>query len=136
MDTNSAAALYLTKVNEERAKVGAPALQSVPQLVTAAKAKCDDMVEKGYWGHVSPTGKHGYEFVNDQNYPHRRAGENLIDMLGNIDAKSIDAGMTAWNESPSHRAAMIDSDYSLTGIAVCINKEETANYTVELFVAR
>jgi len=103
-------------VNEQRVKNGSSPLERSPELNASAKAKCDDMVSSNYYGHTHPaTGKHGYTFIFDNYKGAGYGSENL----NQGDLTSNQAYIDSWLNSPSHKAAMLDPQYSKTGVAVC-----------------
>lgn len=103
----------LTLVNNERTKAGLNPLVSDPRLVAIAQARADDMVARNYFAHRDP--------VTNENMvkalPYCTfVSENLskVDEFGD---KNTDA-ITGWLNSKPHHDAMLDSRYTLTGIAV------------------
>jgi len=50
-------------VNEERVKAGLKPLARNVQLDKSAELKLNDMLEKQYWSHYSPDGKHSWRRV-------------------------------------------------------------------------
>jgi uncharacterized YkwD family protein len=89
----------LTMVNTERAKAGLAPLKLNWQLSRVARYKSQDMIDKGYFSHQSPT--YGSPFVMMKNFGIRytAAGENIA--YGQRTAKEV---MTGWMNSAGHRA--------------------------------
>src|SRR4030065_341405 len=44
-------------INAQRAAAGLPSLQLDPDLVMVARERANDMAQRGYFSHVSPTGE-------------------------------------------------------------------------------
>jgi TusA-related sulfurtransferase len=91
-----------------------PALSQNSKLDEIAMERLNDMFEKQYFEHISPSGlgasdiakKIGYEFIS--------IGENIA--LGNF--KDDQAIVQAWMDSPGHRANILNKSYAEIGIAV------------------
>lgn len=99
--------------NEKRAAVGLGALVANPTLSQAAQAKGADMLNKGYWAHVSPDGVEPWKFFKDFGYRYRYAGENLA-----RDFSNASSAVDAWMASPSHKENILSPKYEEIGIAV------------------
>ncbi len=107
----------LDNINEERAKIGEPALKLNNELSQAAVTKATDMFNEQYWAHTSPTGKTPWVFIQNSGYQYSVAGENLARDFG--DTKSM---VAAWMASPTHQANILQKKYLETGIAVVDGK--------------
>lgn len=100
--------------NHERAVRGLGVLTENKNLDVAAEAKLHDMFSKQYFAHVSPTGVGPADVVGGAGYAYLLTGENLA--LGNFDG---DEGVvTAWMNSPGHRANILKPGYREIGVAV------------------
>ena len=104
----------ITYTNLERKKAGLPALKENSQLNVAATVKVKDMFVKQYFEHVSPTGVNVEDLAREQGYEFIEIGENLA--LGNFTSDA--ALVTAWMNSPGHRANILHSSYTEIGVAV------------------
>lgn len=100
--------------NKKRAELGLSQLTISPDLVAAAQAKGEHMLEHDYWAHVAPDGTEPWKFFCDHNYcNYRYAGENLA-----RDFTNANAAIEAWMASPSHKENMLNDKYTEIGIAV------------------
>ncbi|MDO8523540.1 MAG: CAP domain-containing protein [bacterium] len=99
---------------ERRNNGGLPALTGNTKLNAAAQAKLKDMFAKQYFEHVSPSGVGPGDLVEAQGYDYILSGENLA--LGNF-AGDQDL-VTAWMNSPGHRANILNNRYQEIGVAV------------------
>lgn len=79
-------------------------------LNDAAQAKANDMVARDYWSHITPDGKEPWIFIDGAGYKYLKAGENLA--YGFSDSDSVVSG---WMNSPSHKANLLDSEFSEVG---------------------
>jgi len=105
----------IERTNIERAQNGVlPALIENALLNRDAQMKVDDMFAKQYFEHVSPTGVGPSDLAQAVGYAYVTVGENLA--LGDFEG---DAGVvTAWMNSPGHRANILNTHYREIGVAV------------------
>lgn len=100
--------------NNERAKAGLPALAVNAKLNTSAKIKVEDMFKGQYFEHTSPSGVAISDLGQEVGYDYILIGENLA--MG--DFKDDQSLVSAWMESPKHRANILNSHYTDIGVAV------------------
>ncbi len=100
--------------NKERTTRQFPALRSNQALNASAQKKLEDMFDKQYFEHESPNGVSVADLVSDQEYQYIAVGENLA--LGNFGGDQ--QVVTAWMNSPGHRANILDPRFQEIGIAV------------------
>lgn len=114
----------LSKVNKIRVDNNLLPLSMNPFLALAAKNKAEDMLSKNYWAHFAPDGSTSpWTFIKESGYNYIYAGENLA--KGYSDSQSI---VTAWMNSPTHKANIMSSHYKDIGFAIVPGKlmgEET-----------
>lgn len=94
-------------------------------LENSAQTYADAMAEQGFFGHVSPEGQTLKDRIGETGYYDREfsgecncvkgfsLGENLA-----RGQKTPDEVVEAWMKSPSHRAAILNADYTDIGIGV------------------
>jgi hypothetical protein len=111
--TDVAETTLLEETNAARSKNNLPSLTIDTKLAVAAQAKAEDMLEKGYWSHTSPSGKTPWDFIAQSGYSYINAGENLARGF-----TSTDAVLKAWLASPTHRANVLSGLYTDVGFAV------------------
>jgi uncharacterized protein YkwD len=94
---------------------GLPPLAENQTLDTIAMLRLNDMFANQYFAHFSPTTSSSAETVAEQvGYSYISLGENLA--LGDFNG---DTGVvTAWMNSPGHRANILDTHYTQIGVAV------------------
>lgn len=122
-DITKTALVQLT--NEERAKLGLPALTENPVLDRAAYLKAQDMLNSGYFSHFSPAGTSPWYWFKLSGYNYRYAGENLA--IGFLDSSEVN---DAWIDSPSHKANILNNKYKEVGIAVVTGNFQGAQTTI------
>ncbi|WP_240620126.1 SafA/ExsA family spore coat assembly protein [Peribacillus acanthi] len=98
-------------VNQERAKVGLPALKSDWELARVAKYKSEDMRDKNYFDHNSPTYGTPFQMMKSFGISYSYAGENIA--AGQTTAQAV---MTAWMNSPGHKANILSKNFTYIGV--------------------
>ncbi len=121
----------LKETNKERDQRQLPLLKEHHRLDQAAQKKLKDMFAKQYFEHVSPDSTTPAELVSQTSYQYLIIGENLA--LGNFESEA--ALVTAWMESPGHRANILNKNFSEIGLAVGkgIFEEHPAWLAVQIF---
>jgi uncharacterized protein YkwD len=101
--------------NAQRAMNGnLPPLAENATLDKIATLRLQDMFAKQYFAHISPSSSSAITVASSVGYSYIALGENLA--LGNFEG---DQGVvTAWMESPGHRANILDTHYTQIGVAV------------------
>jgi len=100
-------------INNERESLGLASLKDEPRLDKAAYLKASDMIEKGYFSHISPDSILPWYWIKISGYDYKSAGENLA--IGFLDSEEV---FKAWINSPLHRENILNPNYRDTGIAV------------------
>ena len=103
----------LTLVNAERAKQGCGPLQVDAKLARAAERESRDMVSKHFFSHTEPDGTTPGARVKDAGYSYQMIGENI-----EVNTDTPADAVTAWMNSPGHRANILTCAFKETGIAV------------------
>jgi uncharacterized protein YkwD len=104
----------LAFVNAKRQEMGIAPLIVHPALEQAAAQKAAHMVERGYWDHSDPSsGVTPWQFIDAAGYRYAKAGENLA-----RDFEDSQLVVDAWMASPSHKANMLEREYTHTGIGI------------------
>lgn len=94
--------------NERRVEADRKPLLLDPVLNDSAQRKCEDMVATGIADHNLQ------ELRNLADNLNRAIGENLAE--GYFTSASV---ITAWDESPTHRENLLDSDWRRIGFGLC-----------------
>lgn len=106
------ASVLVDQTNEKRLAEKLGGLTPNPLLEKAAQLKADDMAEKGYFSHNAPDGTTPWHWFNEVGYNYAAAGENLA--VNFTDSKDV---TEAWLSSPTHRANIMNANYTEIGIA-------------------
>ncbi|MEK7510958.1 MAG: CAP domain-containing protein [Patescibacteria group bacterium] len=116
--------------NEDREDEELSTLTINPLLVAAAQAKADDMAAKGYFAHTSPEGVAPWHWFQQAGYGFSYAGENLA-----VDFRDSEDVAQAWMESPTHRANILNGNFTEIGIATAVGeyRGREATFVVQMF---
>jgi uncharacterized protein YkwD len=99
--------------NAARTTLTLPTLSSNAQLSHAAQMKADDMMEKQYFAHKSPSGADALTWIDASGYRPTYVGENLA--VHFFTSEDVQSG---WLASPTHRANIVDPLYSDIGVGI------------------
>lgn len=117
--------------NQERAKVGAPALAYGIPAERAAKAHCSDMVNRAYFDHVTPEGWQPVDrLIATGASGYVSNGENIA--AGQQSPADV---MASWMNSPGHRANILNPDFTHLGVGVEVYQGTTPIWT-QVFLRR
>lgn len=114
-------------VNKERAKEGLAPLKRDWELARVAKYKSQDMFDKKYFSHTSPTYGSPFEMMKNFGISYKSAGENIA--KGQTSAKQV---MEGWMNSPGHRANIMDAKFTHIGVGYV----EKGNYWTQMFIKK
>ncbi|WP_050181654.1 CAP domain-containing protein [Domibacillus robiginosus] len=98
-------------VNEERAKAGLKALTLDTELSKVARAKSQDMKDKSYFSHQSPTYGSPFDMMKKFGITYKAAGENIAK-----GQKTPEEVMEAWMNSDGHRKNILSADFTHIGV--------------------
>ncbi len=123
-------AVVTDETNAARAAASLPPLSRNSVLDEAAQLKADDMAKNGYFAHWSPDGVSPWHWFEVAGYRYAHAGENLA-----VHFTDSTAVVEAWLDSPSHRANIMNGNYSEIGIGTAKGEFEGYDtvFVVQLF---
>jgi uncharacterized YkwD family protein/spore coat assembly protein SafA len=115
-------------VNVERSKNGLQPLKTNWEVSRVARYKSQDMIDKGYFSHTSPT--YGSPFRMMENFGIRfsAAGENIA--YGQRTPQEV---MNAWMNSPGHRSNILNPSYTEIGVGAAKSRNGTLYWT-QMFI--
>jgi uncharacterized protein YkwD len=110
----------LCLVNKERTDRGLAALSVDPLLQGVAVAHSADMIARDYFAHTTPSGETAPQRILASGYVPAGAGyaigENIAFGTGSLSTpRSI---VTAWMNSPGHRANILNGSFSTVGVGI------------------
>lgn len=118
-------------VNVERAKNGLQTLTANWEVSRVARYKSQDMINKHYFAHQSPT--YGSPFVMLDNFGIKfsAAGENIA--YGQTTPNEVMYGQYGWMNSAGHRANILSPAYNQIGVGVAKAANGTLYWT-QMFI--
>ncbi len=123
-------AVVVTETNAARKDEDLPPLVRNSVLDQAAQLKAEDMATHGYFSHKSPEGITPWHWFREAGYEYAYAGENLA--VHFTDSSTV---VDAWLKSPTHRANVMNTDYTEIGIGTAKGTYEGFDtvFVVQLF---
>lgn len=124
------ASVLVEETNDVRAADALGTLTVNLLLQKAAELKAEDMAARGYFSHNTPDGRTPWTFLQEVGYRYQAAGENLA--VNFTDSSDV---TRAWMNSPSHRANILNGNYTEIGIATArgMYKGHDAIFVVQFF---
>lgn len=116
-------------VNQARVGQGVKALSVNSQLVTLARRKSQDMVDKNYFSHTSPTYGSPFEMMKNAGVKYSTAGENIAG------AATVDSAHQSLMNSPGHRANILNSSFTEIGIGIVSGSQYGKIFT-QMFIGK
>lgn len=114
-------------VNKERAKEGLAPLTINWELARVAKYKSQDMHDKKYFSHTSPTYGSPFDMMKSFGISYKAAGENIA--KGQTSATQV---MDGWMNSSGHRANIMDAKFTHIGVGYV----KDGNYWTQMFIKK
>lgn len=120
MDTHAA-------VNDERVAESLPGLVMNETLREVARAHSQDMIDRNFFDHVNPDGDHVGDRLADAGVTYAMAGENIAWNQGFADPVAV--SVEGWMNSPGHRANILRSEFTHTGIGIAVTSDDAYYFT-------
>ncbi|MCM3760836.1 SafA/ExsA family spore coat assembly protein [Alkalihalobacillus oceani] len=117
-------------VNQERAKHGLAALQSDWELARVARYKSEDMRDRRYFSHTSPTYGSPQEMIRNFGISYRASAENIA--AGQTSAQAV---FNAWMNSSGHRQNILSANYTHIGVGYA-KGGSYGHYWTQMFIGR
>lgn len=114
-------------VNIERQKGGLQPFSASSELSNVARKKSEDMANKNYFSHTSPTYGSPFEMMKSFGIKYNTAGENIA--KGQLSAQSV---VTAWMNSEGHRANIMNPSFKVIGVGHFKSSNGT-NFWTQMF---
>ncbi|NLL38046.1 MAG: hypothetical protein GX254_00460 [Clostridiales bacterium] len=124
-DVGTFKARVVELVNAERAKEGLAELLELETLTAAADLRAYESAQS--FSHTRPNGQRCFTVFSEYSMKYKAAGENLA-----YGFKTPEAMIEAWMNSESHRANILDPDFTYIGIGYYVN-ENGRGYYSQLF---
>ena len=120
----------LEYINNERAKAGVGPLKMDFDLARLAKLKSQDMVDKNYFSHTSPTYGSPFEMMNSYGIKYRTAGENIARN------STMSNAHTALMNSEGHRNNILNPNFTHIGIGIVKNQISASITVTQMFIGK
>lgn len=117
-------------VNVERQKQGLGKLSLNAKLSNVATLKSQDMINKNYFNHTSPTYGSPFDMMKQFNISYKTAGENIAK-----GQKTPAEVVKAWMNSQGHRENILNKNYTEIGIGVAKDANGTLYWT-QMFIGK
>lgn len=114
-------------VNVERSKRGLRELAEDWELSRVARIKSQDMHDKRYFSHTSPTYGSPFDMMKSFGISYRSAGENIA--RGQTTPAAV---VNAWMNSSGHRANILNSSFTHIGVGYVAD----GRYWTQMFIGR
>ena len=111
-------------INDIRRQNGLNELTVDTELSRVARIKSQDMRDKGYFSHTSPTYGSPFDMMTAFGIKYRTAGENIA--MGYRTAQSV---VNGWMNSPGHRANILNAKFTKIGMGYVAD----GNYWTQMF---
>jgi len=112
-------------VNIERTKKGLKPLAEDWQLSRVARYKSQDMKDRKYFSHNSPTYGSPFDMMKKFGISYRTAGENIA-----MGQRTPQAVVTAWMNSSGHRANILNASFTKIGVGYVAS----GHYWTQMFI--
>lgn len=116
-------------INKQRTSNGLQALKIDEEVQRVARIKAEDMVTNNYFSHNSPTYGSPFDMLKSFKVSYKTAGENIATNSSNSGA------VNAWMNSSGHKANILNSTYTHTGIGVVSSSKYSKVY-VQMFISK
>lgn len=117
----------LRAVNNERSTRNISTLRTDSRLSAAANYKSGDMIARSYFAHVDPDGHYIWDKIVASGYtPYTILGENLA-----VDFSDTEGLMSAWIDSPTHRANILNASFKDQGAGVALGSG-SSSYSIAI----
>ncbi|WP_026894409.1 CAP domain-containing protein [Clostridiisalibacter paucivorans] len=126
--SNSIQMQIVNLVNAERSKAGLEPLKYSAELSKVAQTKSQDMSDKGYFSHTSPTYGSPFDMMKQFGISYSYAGENIA--MGQRSAEQV---MNGWMNSAGHRKNILSPNFTEIGVGYVVNKNGTPYWT-QMFI--
>ena len=112
-------------VNVQRTQNGLKPLTENWELSRVARYKSQDMVDRRYFSHTSPTYGTPFQMIKSFGLTFRTAGENIA-----YGQRTPQAVVNAWMNSSGHRANILSASYTQIGVGYVAN----GHYWTQMFI--
>ncbi|WP_409276205.1 CAP domain-containing protein [Neobacillus sp. SCS-31] len=113
--------------NVQRQQNGLPPLKADTKLSGVALKKSQDMQQKNYFSHTSPTYGSPFDMMRDFGVTYTSAGENIA--MGQRTPEEV---VQAWMNSEGHRKNILNRDFTHIGVGF----EQSGYHWTQMFIRK
>ncbi|GGJ81716.1 hypothetical protein GCM10007063_00170 [Lentibacillus kapialis] len=124
---NEFASKVISLTNRKRSQEGLPTLKVSKSLSGVAREKSEDMQEKNYFSHTSPTYGSPFNMMRQFNVTFETAGENIA-----RGQQSPEQVVDSWMNSKEHRKNILDESFTHIGVGYTSDGE----YWTQMFIEK
>ncbi|WP_059172743.1 CAP domain-containing protein [Bacillus sp. FJAT-27445] len=124
---SKAAQQVIDLTNVQRQQNGLPPLKADAKLSGVALKKSQDMQQKNYFSHTSPTYGSPFDMMRDFGVSYRSAGENIA--MGQRTPQEV---VQAWMNSEGHRNNILNREFTHIGVGF----EQGSNHWTQMFIGK
>jgi uncharacterized YkwD family protein len=128
-DSSQYAEQVVQLVNKEREKQGLKPVTLDKELSDVATKKSEDMKEKGYFDHTSPTYGSPFDMMKQFGIEYKSAGENIA--KGQQTPEEV---MNAWMNSDGHRKNILNPSFTHMGVGYV--EDGSSPYWTQMFIGK
>ncbi len=114
--------------NIQRSKYGVSSLAHNWELSRVARYKSQDMIDRNYFSHTSPTYGSPFTMMKNFGINYQAAGENLA--MGQRTAQEVVSG---WMNSAGHRKNILNSNFTHIGVGYAVDSNGR-KYWTQMFI--
>lgn len=116
--------------NGQRAKHGLKPLRMNWELQRVARIKSEDMRNRNYFAHTSPTYGEPFDMIRNFGIWYNAAGENIA-----AGQQTPEAVVNAWMNSPGHKANILNGNFTEIGCGTALGGRYGVYWT-QMFIKR
>jgi len=127
-------------INEQRNEHGLESFTTHPSLVLIARKHSEDMRDRDFFSHVNPDGESISDRAKAEGIAYQIIGENIawVALPDGTKKDPLTMMVSNWMESTEHRKAILNANFTHTGVGIAIKKDEkigeTKYYSTQVFL--
>lgn len=123
-------------INNERVAQGLVALQLDPDAMAIARRRAENMAATDVLTHTNPDGSDVFDAITAAGIPWFGAGEVIVWNNYAAAPDSTTQAVSAWLNSPPHRAILLSSDYNYAGFGAAVSPVSGNRYYAGVLLKR
>jgi len=132
LTVEQAEAKVATLLNQQRTDIGRIVLRVDARLSAIARARSEDMANKGYFAHQQPDGDWAWDLMTAAGITWYSAGEIIAWNSSATLSDSASSASKQWHDSSGHYALLTSASYNYFGIGLAVDGSGKKLWTVVL----